>query len=204
MKQPICRNIFISKIKRLLARVENMDCNRLTKEIHTGERYDIGDHTYGAPKITGGMGRVIIGKYCSISSDVTIIMDEHRPEWITTYPFKEMMSESWPEASDLPSVAMCKGDVAIGNDVLIGYGATILAGVAIGDGAIIAAKSVVTKNVEPYSVVAGSPAKEINKRFSQDAITKLMNLKWWNWPEERIRKNMALLCGGIENLEDIV
>ena len=86
-----------------------------------------------------------------------------------------------------------KGDINIGNDVWIGYNATMMAGVTIGDGAIIATNATVIKDVEPYSIVGGNPAKEIKKRFSEDIISKLLELKWWNWDIEKITKNIQSL-----------
>jgi virginiamycin A acetyltransferase len=88
-----------------------------------------------------------------------------------------------------------KGDTIIGNDVWIGYGATIMAGVTIGDGAIIATKAVVTKDVAPYSIVGGNPAKEIRKRFSEEKIKQLLDLCWWDWPIEKITEQVQNLTG---------
>jgi virginiamycin A acetyltransferase len=89
-----------------------------------------------------------------------------------------------------------KGDIIIGNDVWIGYNATIMAGVKIGDGAIIGTNATVVKDVEPYSIVGGNPAQEIKKRFSEETISKLLELKWWNWDIEKITRN-------IQNLTDL-
>ena len=97
-----------------------------------------------------------------------------------------------------------KGDIVIGNDVWIGYDAIIMAGVTIGDGAIIGTRAVVTKDVEPYSIVGGVPAKEIRKRFAPEVIKRLLELQWWNWPEEKIRKEISAIRNGeIELLENI-
>ena len=89
-----------------------------------------------------------------------------------------------------------KGDIVIGNDVWIGYEAVILAGVTIGDGAVIGARAVVTKDIPPYTIVVGVPAKPIRKRFSQETIDLLLKIKWWNWPEERIRQHIAEIQSG--------
>lgn len=88
-----------------------------------------------------------------------------------------------------------KGDINIGNDVWIGYNATIMGGVTVGDGAIIATNSTVVRDVEPYSIVGGNPAAEIKKRFSEDIIAKLLKLKWWNWEIEKITENVQSLAG---------
>ena len=89
-----------------------------------------------------------------------------------------------------------KGDIVIGNDVWIGYEAVILAGVTIGDGAVIGARAVVTKDIPPYTIVGGVPAKPIRKRFTQETIDLLLKIKWWNWPEERIRQHIAEIQSG--------
>ncbi len=139
--------------------------------------------------------QLIIGKFCMIASGVTFIMNgaNHLTDAISTFPFA-IFGNGWEDAmkgKNYPS----KGDTIIGNDVWIGYNVTIMAGVNIGDGAIIASNATVTKNVAPYSIVGGNPAKEIKKRFSQEKIEKLLQLKWWDWPIEKITKNVELLTG---------
>lgn len=143
--------------------------------------------------------KLIIGKFCMIASDVTFIMNgaNHLTEAISTYPFA-IFGGDWSDAMEGKSYPT-KGDIIIGNDVWIGYGATIMAGVTIGDGAIIASKSVITKDVEPYTIVGGNPAKEIRRRFSETDISDLLELQWWNWPIEKITENVAHLTGN--NLE---
>jgi virginiamycin A acetyltransferase len=139
--------------------------------------------------------KLIIGKFCMIASDVKFIMNgaNHLTGALTTYPFA-IFGNGWENAMDNKNYPK-KGDINIGNDVWIGYNATIMAGVTIGDGAIIATNSTVIKDVEPYSIVGGNPAKEIKKRFSEETISKLLELKWWNWDIEKITKN-------IQNLTD--
>ncbi|MEM6878256.1 MAG: CatB-related O-acetyltransferase [Bacteroidota bacterium] len=139
--------------------------------------------------------KLIIGKFCMIASDVTFIMNgaNHLSEAITTYPFA-IFGEDWSQAMDGKSYP-AKGDTVVGNDVWIGYGATIMPGITIGDGSIIATKSVVTKDVEPYSIVGGNPAKRIRKRFSEEQIKELLDLKWWDWPVEKITANVQSLTG---------
>jgi acetyltransferase-like isoleucine patch superfamily enzyme len=166
---------------------------RFTSRDWEYRRHDIGDYTYGTPIIMdyGEMANLRIGKFCSIAKDVTIIMGgDHRLDHVTSYPlktvFKKMVEGGDAEGED----AFSKGDITIGNDVWIGYGATILSGVTIGDGAVIGAQAVVTKDVDPYSVVVGNPGKMIKKRFDDKTIKKLLALKWWDWPIEKIRKNM--------------
>ena len=139
--------------------------------------------------------KLIIGKFCMIASDVTFIMNgaNHLSDAISTYPFA-IFGEDWSNAMEGKAYPG-KGDTKIGNDVWIGYGATIMPGVTIGDGAIIATKSVVTKDVAPYAIVGGNPAKEIRKRFSEDEIKALLEIQWWDWPIEKITENVQLLTG---------
>ena len=145
--------------------------------------------------------KLIIGKFCMIASDVTFIMNgaNHLTESISTYPFA-IFGNGWENAMDGKTYPQ-KGDINIGNDVWIGYNATIMAGVTIGDGAIIATNSTVVKDVEPYTIVGGNPASEIKKRFSEKTIKKLLELKWWNWNIEKITKNIQHLTDNkIENI----
>jgi virginiamycin A acetyltransferase len=135
--------------------------------------------------------RLIIGSFCQIASGVSFIMNgaNHSLEGISTYPFK-VFGDPWSSA-ELNLVT--KGDTIIGNDVWIGNAARFMPGVKIGDGAIIAANSLVTKDVDPYSIVGGNPAKEIRKRFSEEKIKSLLDLKWWDWPQEKISQNLHWL-----------
>lgn len=137
--------------------------------------------------------KLIIGKFCMIASDVTFIMNgaNHLTDAITAYPFS-VFGEGWEHAMDGKSYPN-KGDIKIGNDVWIGYNSTIMAGVTIGDGAIVATNSTVTKDVEPYAIVGGNPARLIKKRFSDDQIKRLLRVKWWNWDIEKITRNLHYL-----------
>jgi virginiamycin A acetyltransferase len=137
--------------------------------------------------------KLIIGKFCMIASDVTFIMNgaNHLTEAITTYPFA-IFGNGWENAMEGKTYPS-KGNIVVGNDVWIGYNATILAGVTIGDGAIIGTNSVVTKDVEPYAIVGGNPAKLIKKRFSEDEIKDLLEIKWWDWEIEKITRNVQNL-----------
>jgi len=143
--------------------------------------------------------KLIIGKFCMIASDVKFIMNgaNHLTKSLTTYPFA-IFGNGWEKAMEGKSYPK-KGDINIGNDVWIGYNATIMAGVSIGDGAIIATNSTVIKDVEPYSIVGGNPAKEIKKRFSEEIISKLLEIKWWDWDIKRITRNVQILTSN--NLE---
>lgn len=168
----------------------------LTRDYFSNPNLSIGNHTYGEPTILtfDQTTRLSIGRFCSISDKVTIILGgNHRIDWMTTYPFPAF-EQAWPEARGIKGHPGSKGDISIGNDIWIGYGATILSGVTIGSGAVIGAESVVTEDVAPYAIVAGNPARERKRRFDQPTIAALLQLAWWNWPEEKIRKNLSLLC----------
>lgn len=177
----------------------------LKNEVNKGVA-SIGEHTYGKPKIFhwGEEAKIKIGKFCSIADEVVIFLGgNHRTDWVTTYPFPALAND-WPEAGGIKGHPATKGNVIIGNDVWIGYGATILSGVTIGDGAVIGTQAVVTKDIEAYTIVVGNPAREIKKRFNQLQIEKLLEIKWWNWPIKKIKKNIELLCSGnVDNLLNI-
>lgn len=141
--------------------------------------------------------RLIIGKFCSIARGAKFIFNcaNHTLKSLSTYTFplfyeewglpKERVAEAWDN----------KGDIVIGSDVWIGFEAMIMAGVRVGDGAIIGAGAVVTKDVAPYAIVGGVPAREIKKRFDDETVAKLLRLKWWDWPVEKIRDALPLIMG---------
>lgn len=139
--------------------------------------------------------KLIIGKFCMIASDVTFIMNgaNHLSTALSSYPFA-VFGQGWEHAMEGKQYPY-KGDTVVGNDVWIGYKATIMPGVTIGDGAIIASNATVTRDVAPYSVVGGHPAVEIKQRFPEKTITKLLALRWWDWPIEKITRNVKLLTG---------
>jgi acetyltransferase-like isoleucine patch superfamily enzyme len=136
-----------------------------------------------------------VGKYCSIGRDCNFFLHaNHRPDWITT------SSQLWgPVTPEIASTHMemghpsCKGNITIGNDVWIGAKSTIMSGVKIGHGAIVAAGSLVTKDVEPYSVVGGNPAKHLKYRFTEQQIEGLLNISWWDWEENKIKEEAMIL-----------
>lgn len=149
--------------------------------------------------------RLIIGKFCSIACGVKFLFNcaNHTLKSLSTYTFP-LFYEDWElEKSNVASAWDNKGDVVIGNDVWIGFEAVILAGVKIGDGAIIGTRAVVTKDVPPYSIVGGIPAKVIRKRYSQDIIEQLLSLRWWDWTKDRIKRNLPfIMAGNIENMTE--
>ncbi|MBI5650216.1 MAG: CatB-related O-acetyltransferase [Chloroflexi bacterium] len=155
-------------------------------------RYAIGRGTYGWLRvIDAGEGATLkIGAFCSIAKQVTILLGgEHHTEWISTYPFPAL----WRAARNIPGHPKTKGDVIIGNDVWIGQAATILSGVTIGDGAVIAAGALVAKNVAPYTIVGGNPARVIRQRFPDAVIAQLVKIKWWEWSDAEIEKDLPIL-----------
>ncbi|WP_280123235.1 CatB-related O-acetyltransferase [Duncaniella muricolitica] len=150
--------------------------------------------------------RLIIGKFCSIACGAKFIFNcaNHTLKSLSTYTFPLFFEEWGLQKSEVVSAWDNKGDIVIGNDVWIGYEAVIMAGVTIGDGAIIGTRAIVTKDVEPYSIVGGIPAKEIRKRFAPDIITRLQKLQWWNWPPEKIQSIIQYIQNGnIEVLEKL-
>lgn len=145
-----------------------------------------------------------IGKFCSIACGAKFLFNSanHTLSSLSTYPFPLFFEEWGLEKKDVTNAWDNKGDIVIGNDVWIGYEAVVLAGVTIGDGAIIGTRAVVTKDVPPYMIVGGVPAKPIKRRFPEEAISTLLEIQWWNWSEERIAKNIgAIQSGNIEQLK---
>ncbi len=139
--------------------------------------------------------KLVIGKFCSIACGAKFLFNSanHTLKSLATYTFPLFFEEWELDKANVTSAWDNKGDIIIENDVWIGYEAVIMAGVHIGDGAIIAARAVVTKDVPPYTIVGGTPAKEIRKRFDAQTIDFLLNLKWWNWSVEKIKRNMAYI-----------
>jgi acetyltransferase-like isoleucine patch superfamily enzyme len=167
----------------------------LTNKILKGHFVEVGKHTYGLPEIFFPLSgkKLWIGSFCSIGQNVIIFLGgNHRMDWVSTYPFRRF-NNIFSQALNITGETSGNGDVVIGNDVWIGYGATILSGVVIGDGAVIAAHSVVTKNVAPYTVVGGNPAKIIRQRFDEGVINQLLQIEWWKWDDNKINDNTRLL-----------
>jgi len=181
--------------------IEGVQRTCFLKNIITNPQIIVGDYTYyDDPDTVHNFeknvlylfefmkDRLIIGKFCQIATGVRFIMNgaNHDMNGISTYPFR-VFGKSWKDA---PMNAISKGDIVIGNDVWIGNSVTIMSGVTIGDGAIIGTNALVTKDVEPYTIIGGNPAKLIRKRFDEETIEFLLNLAWWNWPVEKITENL--------------
>lgn len=142
--------------------------------------------------------KLIIGKFCSIACKAKFLMTSgnHSMKSLSSYTFPIFYEEWGLDVSHVTDAWDNKGDIVIGNDVWIGYEAVIMSGVKIGDGAVIGTRAVVTKDVPPYTVVGGMPAKVIKKRFDDDTIDKLMKIQWWNWTEKKIQANISYIQSG--------
>lgn len=164
--------------------------------VPTDPRITVGRYTYGTPqfKVWSEGERIDIGAFCSIADDVIIFGGgEHRLDWVTTYPLRIALNSPGAGHDGHPHT---KGRTVIGNDVWIGHGAMVVSGVTVGDGACIGAGAVVSKDVPPYAIVAGNPARVVRRRFDEQAIAQLLQIRWWTWPIDRIRAFESLLCGG--------
>lgn len=154
---------------------------------------EMGRWSYGQPRVhvyEGDTGRVAVGAFCSIAREVEFMVGgNHRSDWVTTWPMKEVFGGA-PTGDTLWS----KGDIVVGNDVWIGHGAKILSGVTVGHGAVVAAYAVVTRDVRPYAVVAGSPAREVRRRFDDQVVESLLQIAWWEWPDETLSQRWPEMC----------
>jgi acetyltransferase-like isoleucine patch superfamily enzyme len=156
----------------------------------------MGQHTYGRPQVLryrGDLNKVVIGNYCSIADEVTIFVGgNHRTDWVSTFPIRTCFNLPGKNQDGHP---LSKGDVIVGSDVWLGFGATILSGVRIGDGAVVGARSVVSADVPPYGIVVGNPARLVRMRFTEAQIEELLHVAWWNWPAEKVVECVGLLNG---------
>jgi len=177
------------------------------KHFITRPNIQVGDYTYyddpdGASRFEQNVlyhfdfigDRLIIGKFCSIAAGVRFLMNggNHQVETFSSYPFS-IFGHDWQAAA--PAAWPHKGDTRVGNDVWIGYAATIMPGVTIGDGAVIGSMSVVTGDVPPYAIVGGDPARVIRHRFDDATIARLLALRWWDWDIERITRKVKAIAG---------
>lgn len=157
----------------------------------------IGDHSYGAPILRyWAQGyKFRCGKYCSIADRVQIFLGGyHRPDWVSMYPFPAF--PHWPEAQGIKDFAVGRDDVVVGHDVWLGSHCTIMAGVTIGNGAVVAAQACVAKDVPPFAIVAGNPARVVKYRFDEATIEALQTIAWWDWPEQKVRQHIPQLLSG--------
>ena len=160
--------------------------------------YNIGKGSYGELRIESwkGGGDFRMGAYCSVAKGAKVLLGgEHRHDWVTTFPFSALLAS----ARHIKGHPASKGDVVVGNDVWIGTDALITSGVTIHDGAVIGARAVVTKDVPPYAIVVGNPARVIRFRFPEAIVARLLATKWWQWDDERIALAMPdLLSSDVE------
>jgi acetyltransferase-like isoleucine patch superfamily enzyme len=155
--------------------------------------YQIGLGTYGMPDVHDWHegSTLVIGSYCSIADNVHIFLGgQHRIDWISSYPFPVML----PEAAHIKDFSSTRGDVIIGNDVWLCSHCTILSGVKIGHGAVIASGAIVSRDVPAYAVMAGNPAQHVRWRFDEATREALLASAWWEWPEAEIRQIVGKLC----------
>ena len=180
----------------------------------TRPNIEVGEYTYyddpeGAEKFEQNVlyhfdfigDRLVIGRFCSIATGVRFLMNggNHQVATFSSYPFS-IFGHGWEAAA--PAAWPHKGDTRVGNDVWIGYGATILPGVTIGDGAVIGSLSVVTSDVPPYAIVGGNPARVLRHRFDEPTIARLLAVRWWDWDIERITRKVAAIAGAdLDELE---
>lgn len=146
--------------------------------------------------------RLVIGKFCSIACGAKFLFTSanHTMKSLSSYTFPIFFEEWGLDKKDITDAWDNKGDTTIGNDVWIGFDAVILSGVSIGNGAVVGARAVVTKDVPPYTIVGGVPAKPIRKRFDEQTIARLEAMQWWNWPKERIARSIPHIQSGQLNL----
>lgn len=160
--------------------------------------FSIGAYSYGRPKVRFPESgrRLTIGSYCSIADKVEILLGgDHRLDWVSTYPFAAMPG-SWPGVAAPGDYHASRGDVTIGSDVWLGSGCLILSGVAIGHGAVVGARAVVARDVPPYAVVAGNPARLVRRRFDPETVAALVETAWWDLPREVVARLVPLLQSG--------
>lgn len=160
-------------------------------------------YTHGVPELYryDNVTKLKIGKFCSIASGVKIMLGgNHHTEWVSTFAFYQEINsfsnynKGWTQQN--------RGDVIIGNDVWIGRDVLILSGVRIGDGAVVGAGAVVSKDIPPYSIAVGNPIKIIRCRFNENQIKALLKISWWDWSEEKINKNINLICSS--NIDEFI
>jgi len=155
----------------------------------------MGNMSYYAPnvvKYTGDTGRVIIGNFASVAPDADFYVGGlHRTEWVSQYGLRAMLG--LPGAGE-DGFTHGRGDIVVGSDTWVTNGCTVMSGVTIGDGAVVGTKAVVAKDVRPYAIVVGNPAREIRRRFSDEQVEALLRITWWDWPTEQVKEHIALIA----------
>lgn len=167
-------------------------------------QFTVGAYTYGRPKVRfpESGARLVIGRYGSIADGVEILLGgNHRLDWATTYPFPALPG-LWPQAGARSDYHSSRGDIVIGHDVWLGSQCMIMSGVTIGHGAVVAARAVVTRDVPPYAIVAGNPARVVRLRFDEARIAALVETAWWNRPRAEIEPLIPLLLS--ERIDELL
>lgn len=185
---------------RLVEKMFRLSQSRAIGDLAKRGVVSFGSYTYGTPRVYASRNPVVglepgaslrIGSFCSIADGVEILTGgEHRTDWVSTFPLNIFFGTAAAWRDGHPS---SKGDVIIGNDVWIGLGAKILSGVTIGDGAVVGAFTVVSRDVRPYAIVVGNPAREVRRRFPDEQVEKLLRIQWWNWSAEVIAERIPFL-----------
>jgi acetyltransferase-like isoleucine patch superfamily enzyme len=170
-----------------------------TKDLNVGKwcygSFDILFPDGESDRFPPGVKPVNIGSFCSIASETCfMVCGDHRGDWVSTFPFPAFASFGWFDSTNIREFNTTKGPIVVGNDVWIGKGALILSGVNIGDGAIIGAHAVVSKDVPPYGIAVGNPARVVKYRFDPDIVQKLLTIAWWSWEDYEIQEAIHLIC----------
>jgi acetyltransferase-like isoleucine patch superfamily enzyme len=188
----------IDSVQRLRRSLNNAESSvalqeRAQQQIADGTLV-MGNMSYYAPnvvKYTGDSGRVIIGNFASVAPDADFYVGGlHRTEWVSQYGLRAMLA--LPGAHE-DGFTHGRGDIVVGSDTWVTNGVTVMSGVTIGDGAVVGTKAVVARDVRPYAVVVGNPAREIRRRFSDEQVEALLRIRWWDWPTEKVEEHVALL-----------
>ena len=189
------RHEAIERLRRSLNRAEGSVALQERAQQHLADgTLVMGNMSYYAPNVVkyeGDNGRVIIGNFASVAPDADFYVGGlHRTEWVSQYGLRAML--------DLPGAhedgfTHGRGDIVVGSDTWVTNGCTIMSGVTIGDGAVVGTKAVVAKDVRPYAIVVGNPAREIRRRFSDEQVEALLRIRWWDWPTEKVKQHVALI-----------
>ncbi|MFZ2266015.1 MAG: CatB-related O-acetyltransferase [Azonexus sp.] len=186
------KKFLFRQAERRLKKIPALQRGQARFNLHYPGKYEFGTGSYGLPVVHDWKqgASLKIGAFCSIAAHVQILLGgHHHAEWLSTYPFSTMLAQA-----DLPECSFSRGDVVIGSDVWLCSDVIILSGVSIGHGAVISAGAVVTRDVEPYSIVAGNPARHVRWRFDGASRAALLDLAWWEWPVEEVTRIAPLLC----------
>lgn len=185
----------IERLRRSLNRAETSVALQERAQQHLADgTLVMGNMSYYAPnvvKYAGDTGRVIIGNFASVAPDADFYVGGlHRTEWVSQYGLRAML--------DLPGAhedgfTHGRGDIVVGSDTWVTNGCTVMSGVTIGDGAVVGTKAVVAKDVRPYAIVVGNPAREIRRRFSDEQVEALLRIRWWDWPTEKVKRHVELI-----------